>query len=109
MMKRFPELSGEDHISVDDIVTKCMELSKSSKVQLFQNVAEEGEIAKRNWQLMYLDIANLSAEHIKKLTYSIDTPAPQPNKLNFIRVLNQNGIQGFDVNKFFMSISLLNR
>ena len=109
MIKRFPELTGEDHVSVDDIVTKCMATSGSSKVQLFKNIVEEGDIAKRNWQLMYLDIANLSAEHIKKLTYSIDTPAATPNKMNFIRCLNQNGIQGFDVNKFFMSISLLNR
>ena len=108
MIKRFPELTGDEHVSVESIVTKCMELSNSSKVQLFSNIVEEGEIAKRNWRLMYLDVGNLSAEHIKKLEHSLDTPPEGQNRMNFMRTLNERGIQGFDVNKFFMSISLLN-
>ena len=52
---------------------------------------------------MYLDISNLSATHIKEINESFDTSGKNPNKIKFMRILIQEGIQNFDANKFFMT------
>ena len=103
LAKRFPELLGEKFVSVEEIVNLSSARSKESSVQLFQNIVEQAEIAKRNWKLMYLDTSNLSATHIEKINESFGNSSKNPNKLNFMRVLIQEGIQNFDANKFFMT------
>ena len=103
LAKRFPELLGEKFVSVEEIVNLSSARSKESSVKLFQSIVEQAEIAKRNWKLMYLDISNLSATHIEKINESFGNSSKNPNKLNFMRVLIQEGIQNFDANKFFMT------
>jgi len=103
LTKRFPEFLDEKFVSVEEIVNLSSARSKESSVKLFQNIVEQAEIAKRNWKLMYLDISNLSATHIEKINESFGNSSKNPNKLNFMRVLIQEGIQNFDANKFFMT------
>ena len=52
---------------VEEILKMSMVKSQGSKLKLFQEINENHDIAKRNWRLMFLDIHNLSAEHVKKL------------------------------------------
>jgi len=103
LAKRFPELVGEKFVSVEEIVNLSSAKSKESSVKLFHSIVEQAPVVKRNWKLMYLDISNLSATHIKEINESFDTSSKNPNKIKFMRILIQQGIQNFDANKFFMT------
>ena len=60
-------LVGEKFVSVEEIVNLSSARSKESSVKLFSSIVEQAPVAKRNWKLMYLDISNLSATHIKEI------------------------------------------
>ena len=105
LVKRFPSLGNEEFVSVDDILKMSMEKSQGSKLKLFQEINQNGDIAKRNWRLMFLDTRNLSAEHIKKIDYATDTFEPSRNKIGFMRILMRESIKNFDADSFFGSLN----
>ena len=105
LVKRFPELGDEKFVSVDDILKMSMEKSQGSKLKLFQEINRARDIVKRNWRLMFLDISNLSAEHIKKINYATDTFEPSRNKIGFMRILIRESIKNFDADSFFVSLN----
>ena len=51
------------------------------------------EVPKINWKLMYLDISNLSAEHIKQLNYRYDNAQENRDKLGFMKKLITEGVE----------------
>lgn len=109
LAKRFPELTSQEFVSVEEILNLSSIRSKESKVKIFQNILEEAEIAKRNWKLMYLDIANLSGNQIQKISYQVDTSKAIPNKIKFMKLLIREGVRSFDANTFYMTISSLQK
>ena len=105
MAKRFPELTSEsDCLGVEDIIGLSQQKMPNSKIKLFKEINENREIVRRNWRLMYLGISNLSASHIEKINYKIDTFSPAKNKIELIRTMLREGIRNFDVDTFFMSL-----
>lgn len=93
LAKRFPMLKEEKFFSLDDIFTECSnQIESKSKLKLYKNILEEKDRAKLNWQLMYLDLNGLSAEHIKKLHYRYDEYEIGKNKFKFLQTLNREGV-----------------
>ncbi len=104
MAKRFPELSGEEFVSVDSIVKKSQKMIENSKIKLYTNIVEYEDIAKRNWKLMYLQGNSLSGTQVSRLTSEMDEFVPSGNKIKLIKSLNRYGINNFDVDGFFVAL-----
>ena len=108
LVKRFPELTSNDFVSVQDILKLCEERNKEKSYSMFRNILENPDIPLRNWKLMYLDNSNLSAEHVKKLKYSVSNYNVKRDKFGLTRALITEGIdmpRGFDIDKLYMRIN----
>ena len=104
LSKRFPELEGDEHVSVADVVNLAQKLSETKKLKIFDAISENCEIAKRNWKLMYLDISNLSGQQIEKIKYVLDSFEPRRNKIALMRMLAREGVNNFDVDSYYIAI-----
>ena len=109
LAKRFPELSYEESVTIDDILTKCRELREQKALKIYDNIISREEVIKKNWKLMYLGHGNLSGNHIQKIDGVLNAESPSRNKLKFIRALAILGIRNFDYDKLFMSLRILRR
>ena len=105
LSKRFPELSKSEFVSVDDIINLAELRGKSSKVKIFNRILENSELIHRNWKLMHLDISNLSATHVEKISNVFNTSAFNRNKIGLMRLLMQEGLSTFDVDSFYMALT----
>ena len=108
MTKRFPLLTERRSLMVQDVLDEASAqfgTKSGSKVQLIKNILEQEDIVRRNWKLMHLDIANLSGDQIKKINDSVSSYSPKKNKMELMRLFVRQGIQDFDVDSFFMSLS----
>jgi DNA polymerase-1 len=103
LSKRFPEITLEEFVSVEEIIKLSRKRSQESKLKLYNQIITDSEIPKMNWKLMNLDVSNLSADQIKKINYRIDTLDRKLDKINFMRIMVKEGIKIFDANKFFMT------
>jgi DNA polymerase-1 len=102
LSKRFPEITEDDDVSVEDILQLSLERSVNSKVKLFDRINDDPNTARRNWKLMFLDMSNMSASQIKKINDVIDTFSPSRDKIGLMRVLIREGIKDFDSDTFCM-------
>ena len=109
LAKRFPELTSEKFVSVEEIINLSLVRSRKSNVKIFQNILDNAEIAKRNWKLMYLDVANLSGNQIQKISYQVNTSKASPNKIRFMKLLIREGVKSFDSDTFYMTVSSLRK
>lgn len=104
MAKRFPSLSGDQFVSVDDVINESQsQLDKSQKI--FQHIYESAELAKRNWRLMYLDTSTLSAPQISKTRHVVDTFEPKLNKISLLRTLLDEGIRSIDADQLYFTFN----
>ena len=108
LLKRFPELAGQEFISVSEILKLSAERGSTKsgqKIKLFQNINENPEIPLRNWKLMHLGTINLAANQIQKVEGIVDTFENSGNKIKLMRTLMREGLSTFDADSFFMSLS----
>lgn len=103
LCKRFPEITQEEFVSVEEIIKISRKMAEESSVKLYHKILEDSDTPIMNWKLMNLDAINLSSQQVKKVNYKIDTPDRKLDKINFMRVLIRQGIKMFDANKFFMT------
>lgn len=104
MTKRFPFLQEKRSLMIQDVIDAASRMD-GTKVQLIKNILESQDIVRRNWKLMHLDISNLSGDQIKKINDSVSNYTPRKNKMDLMRLIVRQGIQDFDVDSFFMSLS----
>ena len=109
LAKRFPELSSEEFVSVEEIIEKSKIQVEKSKLLVYTNIVENQDIAKRNWKLMYLDVRNLSEGQIRRVESSLVGSSLNSNKLELIRALSRQGIKNFDVDSFYSSVRFISR
>ena len=108
LVKRFPELTSSDFVSVEDILKLCEERNREKSYSMFRNILENPDIPLRNWKLMYLDNSNLSAEHVKKLKFAVSNYDVKRDKFGLTRALITEGVdmpRGFDIDKLYMRIN----
>jgi len=104
LSKRFPELQEKDHVSVLDIVKSSEKMLEKSSLKIYTNIVDNSELARRNWKIMFLDINNLSASQIQKITSGLESKESSLSKMDLIRDMIRYGINNFDVDKFFASL-----
>jgi DNA polymerase-1 len=105
LAKRFPELSGNDFISVSEMINLAHQRVQDKKLKLFESMIAHKKIAMRNWKLMYLDTMNLSADQVKKMQYSIENSPPVGNKIALVKLMLREGISNFDIDTFYTSLN----
>ena len=92
LARKFPQLSDDAFVSVDDILNECKLRNSQKKMKLYESILAQPEVPKLNWRLMYLDISNLSAEHVKQLNYRYDNAQVGRNKIEFIKTMVAEGL-----------------
>lgn len=105
LAKRFPDLALQEFVSVDDLILSAEYAKEEKSLVLYDNMIEHASIAKRNWKLMHLDLIGLSADQIQRIDFSIENLRQNGNKLGLIKMLVKSGIQNFDADSFFASVS----
>lgn len=104
LAKRFPGLSGDEHMSVGDVIKSAKKLSETKKLKILDAIDENADVALRNWKLMYLDIQNLSGQQIEKIKHVIDSFEPRRNKIELMKMLMREGVNNFDVDSYYIAI-----
>jgi 5'-3' exonuclease len=102
--KRFPEVAGQDFISVQDLVLRAQEMTKTSNAQIYQTMTESIEDVKKNWRLMNLDISSMNGDQVKKIEHQLGTSEPSPNKMELLRILVREGLRSIDIDTTFLQI-----
>tara|TARA_R110002074_G_scaffold390121_1_gene573837 strand:+ start:603 stop:1562 length:960 start_codon:yes stop_codon:yes gene_type:complete len=109
LVKRFPELSDDNFLSVGDVVALAKHRIEEKKLKLFENIIRDEKVAKRNWRLMYLDTTNISAHQVEKIDYVLDNFEPVSNKIKLIKLLKREGVNNFNIDAFFVALTAVNR
>tara|TARA_R110001583_G_scaffold16272_1_gene66636 strand:- start:9787 stop:10752 length:966 start_codon:yes stop_codon:yes gene_type:complete len=110
LAKKFPDIGMPDSLTADDIVSQCNTMiNDGKKLKSIIRISESKDLIKRNWKLIYLDTANLSASQISKINYNFDTFTPVRNKIHLMRLLIKEGIQTFNVDRLFLSLNHIGR
>jgi 5'-3' exonuclease len=109
MAKRFPDLSSDTEVSVEDIIASAEIMSKKSKIKLYKNITDDPGRPRMNWRLMNLGTSILAASQIEKISGIVNTFSPARNKISLMRTLLREGIINFDVDAFFMSMCAVER
>ena len=107
LAKRFPMLANKEECSVTDIVSSAANKAEASNLKIYNSIIAHHERAQMNWRLMYLGTNNLSADQIQRVDYQVEQPAPKTKKFDFIKLLQKNQINNFDVNSYFMSLNFI--
>ena len=110
MAKRFPGLSTCNDISYHDIINMSnKEIQNGSNLKLYKNIVNEENNIEKNWKLMYLDSAMISADQVKKINYQFDNKEEKINKFDLLRLMNQHGLNAFDIHTFLLTIKAMTR
>lgn len=105
MVKRFPDLIQKQESTVSDIINEANKKAKSGcKIKLIDHIINNENLLKKNWKLMYLDSAMLSADQIKKINYQVENKELKTDKLKLLRIMNREGLNFFNVHSFLISI-----
>jgi 5'-3' exonuclease len=102
---KFPFLSGEDSVIVQDLINYSASHSEDSAI--YKRIAENKEDVMRNWKLIHLDGSMLSVDQINKIENVINTFEPRVNRMGFIKRLISEGINDFDVEGFYYDLSCI--
>lgn len=106
MVKRFPELSLLKEITIHDIISESnKKVSSGCKIKLYNDIINNEPQLRKNWQLMYLDSAMLSADQIKKINFQFDNKEIKINKLKLLKIINREGLNFFNIHAFLISLN----
>ena len=103
LVRRFPEITKSEFVSVDDIVS----ISRSkdgSKVKLYKSIVEEEERLKMNWKLMYLGTENLAASQIQVIKERIQSSEISSDKMQLLRDFKEEGLRLSDAINLFSTL-----
>ena len=105
MVKRFPELIQQRESNIYDIINESnKKVNSECKIKLYNNIIQSKNQLEKNWKIMYLDSAMLSATQIQKINYQFDNKESKINKMNLLKILNREGLNFFNVHEFLISL-----
>ena len=105
MVKRFPDLFNCKNITYHDIINMSNEKIKTGvNLKLYKNIVESSQEIEKNWKLMYLDSAMLSADQIKRINYQIENKDTKIDKLSLLKIMNREGLNAFNVHEFIIAL-----
>lgn len=105
MVNRFPELIQKKETTINDIINEAnKKVNSGCKIKLYDNIIKNDKLLEKNWKLMYLDSAMLSADQVKKINYQFDNKEHVSNKMKLLRIMNREGLNFFNIHTFLISI-----
>lgn len=105
MVKRFPEVAGDDFVSIDDIVGMATARDTQKGPQLFRNIIAGASDARLNWQLMNLDVNSLSGNQVGKIESGLESFRPEAHKMDYLRYLVKSGLNNLDRERVFFQLT----
>jgi DNA polymerase-1 len=105
MVKRFPELTQQKEMSISDIINESSKkVNLKCKIKLYENIINNKLLLHKNWKLMYLDSAMLSADQVKKINHQYDNKESSINKMNLLKIMNREGLNFFNIHTFLIAL-----
>jgi len=104
--KKFPLLMSSGSILVEDLISYAA--ARRDESSYYARLFEEADDVRRNWKLVYLDTSSLSAYQIQRIDYTIDTFSAGLDKMKFVKLLNEEGIQGLNLEEICYTFVKLN-
>lgn len=105
LARKFPDLMMCKFLSHNDIINIAnKEVKNGNKLKLFKEISESASLINKNWRLMYLDSAMLSADQIKKINFQLENKEEKLNKLDLLRIMNREGLNMFDIHNFLLML-----
>ena len=105
MVKRFPDLIQKKDSSINDIIDESnKKVNSGCKIKLYDDIINNKSVLQKNWKLMYLDSAMLSADQIKKINHQFENKEQKTNKFSLMRIMNREGLNTFNIHTFLISI-----
>ena len=106
LAKRFPILTGDDDVLLEDLFDYARQMSES-KIILYRRILEERDLITRNWKLVYLNTASLTNQQISRTNELLQNFTPKSNKFDFMRAIIECGLNQFDVDGFFFPMKTI--
>lgn len=105
--KLFPQLGSDERVLLQHVFDYSHTHEKDSK--LYARVLEHQADVERNWKLVSLEGAMLSASQVQRIEHFVDTYVPSTNKIQFMKHLINEGINNFDIEEFFYVFNCIDR
>jgi 5'-3' exonuclease len=86
LIKRFPELTTDTLVTVEELISLAEEKAKESTIKLYRNILESKEQMLMNKQLMQLKDPDFSGIIKMKIQNQFDEPIKPLNKVDFIKI-----------------------
>jgi 5'-3' exonuclease len=103
LVKRLPFVGLEQDILLNEVKDYCTAHEEESTI--YKRIVECWTDVERNWHLVYLNANSLSASQAQKVKHAIDTFKPCADKIGMMRELIKEGVNDFDVQRFFYSFN----
>lgn len=97
-----PFLSLEGDVLLEDVLKFCY--AHCDESPLYQRIADNQQLVKRNYKLVYLDGGMLSQNQSAKIDHIIAGFKPKIDRQGMIKALVREGVGNFDVDGFFYSL-----
>ena len=107
LSKRFPVLSMNEDVTVNDIINMSENYIKSgSKLKVFKEIYNIKKEANKNWKLMYLDSAMISYNQVKSINYQDENKKNSFNKMKLMQFMIKEGLNQFDIHNFYLILKI---
>jgi DNA polymerase-1 len=104
--KRIPLLLEKKDLMLEDVISFAKsKLTDRNRIKAYEAIVENEEIIRRNWKLVHLDVSNIAGSQVQKINSIIENYSPARNKMQCIRILMREGIQTYDIDRFFSSLN----
>lgn len=100
LAKRFPILANDEDVLLEELFDYARQKA-DSKIILYKRVLESRDLIVRNWKLIHLDTASLTAQQLHRADELLQNFMPKNNKFEFLRAIIECGLNQFDVDGFF--------
>lgn len=94
--KRFPFLSEERSVTLDELLRYCAKSLETKKIKAYENVLEKKEIVARNYKMMQLYVPMLTIDAKKDIRHIVENAESFFNKTEIIKLMNEDGFGSFD-------------
>lgn len=98
--KLFPQLATENEVTINDIINEAKS-QVSNRKKIFQQICENTDVIKRNWRLMYLDMAAIGYKQARHIEAIVNSFEKKKNKMQLMRDLIEEGLETFDAHDLF--------
>ena len=110
MSKRFPELSEQEDVILEDLFELSRQRSEDKRSPaLFERILLAQDSVKKNLSLMTLTEKNISATQALKIDGIIKNFDFSPNKFEFMKLFLREQIKNFDIDALWVSTRCLRK